>query len=78
MRRDIAVNQLDVAEVVRVMKTTRQLASDVNCNVDGEGNALFGAAIPHCPQVFAVDVVHRQIQLGLDHAGIEDRHQVAV
>jgi hypothetical protein len=35
-RRDIAVNQLDVAEVVGVVKTSRQLASDVTATSTGK------------------------------------------
>ena len=55
---------------------------DVDRDVDGKGDPLLGAAVPHRAQILAVDVVHREVQLDAaepaGHARVEHRHQVAV
>ena len=77
-RRNVAVDQLDVAEAVRVVQAARELLDDVRGDVDGERDALLRAAVPGRAQVLAFDVVHREVDLARDLARIEHGHQVAV
>ncbi len=77
-RRDVAVDQAQVAEAVRVAQAAAQLLDDVDGDVDREGHALLRAAVPHRAQVLALDEVHGQEQLAVDLAGVEHRDEVAV
>src|SRR5579862_159606 len=44
--RDVAVDELEPAERVRVPEPARELLDDVDGDVDGEGHALLRAAVP--------------------------------
>src|SRR5690606_6557908 len=55
-----------------------QLLDQVDRDVHRERHPLVGAAVPHRPQVLALDEVHREEQLAADLAGVEHRDQVAV
>ena len=77
-RRDVAVDQLEVFEGVRVDERPGDLLDDVDRDVDREGDPLVGAAVPGRQQVLAVDVLHRQEDLSPLHAGVEHADHVAV
>ncbi len=77
-RRDVAVNQVEPAERVRVAEPARQLLHDVDRDLDGEGHAPLRAAVPGRQQILAFDEVHREVDLIVAVSGIEDRDQVAV
>ena len=77
-RRDVAVDQLEVLEGVRVGQRPRDLLDDVGRHIDREGDAALGAAVPGGQQILPLDVLHGQEDLAVLHAGVEDRDQVAV
>ena len=77
-RRDVAVDELDVAEAVRVVETARELLDDVGGDVDGERDPFLRAAVPGRAQVLALDEVHRQVDLAGDLTRIEHRNEISV
>ncbi len=76
--RDVSMDQVEVLEGVDVGETARELFDDVDGDVDGEGDAAFGAPVPDRVQIAAVHVLHGQKNLAVVKAGVEDRDQVAV
>ncbi len=77
-RGDVAVNELEIGERVRIGQAAAQLLDDVDRDVDRERDLLLGAAVPHRAQIAALDEVHREEQLAVDLAGVEHGDQVPV
>ena len=77
-RRDIAVDQPQPLEGVRVAQAAHQLLDDLHRHGQGKGHAPLRAAVPHRAQVLALDEVHAEVDLTLDLTGVEDPDQIAV
>ena len=59
-RRDVAVDQLQALEGVRVVEAAHQLLDDVNGDRQRERDPLLRAAVPDRAQVLALDEVHAE------------------
>jgi hypothetical protein len=77
-RRDVAVDQVQVAVAVDVGERARDLAPDVQRDVQRDARPRPHAAVPDLAQVLALDQIHRDVELAVDLAGVERRHQVRV
>ena len=77
-RRDVAVDQVQIAVAVHVGQRARDLAADVQRDVQRDARPRADAAVPDLAQVLALDQIHRDEELAVDLAGVEGRHQVGV
>ena len=77
-RRDVAVDEVQVAVAVDVGERARDLAPDVQRDVERDARPRADAAVPDLAQVLAFDQVHRDEELAVDLTGVEGRHQVGV
>ena len=77
-RRDVAVDQVQVAVAVDVGERAGDLAADVQRDVERDAGPRAHAAVPDLAQVLALDQLHRDEELAVDLAGVEGRHQVGV
>ena len=76
--RDVAVDQVQIAVAVDVGESARDLASHVQRDVQRDARPGADAAVPDLAQILAFDQIHRDVELAVDLAGVEGRHQVGV
>ena len=77
-RRDVAVDQVQIAVAVNVGQRAGDLAADVQRDVQRDARPRADAAVPDLAQVLALDQIHRDEELAVDLAGVEGGHQVGV
>ncbi len=75
---DVAVDQLEIAVVVGVVQPAADLHADVEAHLVGYAGPGLIAAHHQVAQVLPLHILHGEVDLVVDEAGVEDLHQVAL